>query len=156
MRPAQFGNWATQADLNADYDAAEPDVVLVTLGADDLQFVSIVEACIENGYEYAFDLADLACTSTNPGSTIQRDYFEFLPTLQANYATLVDLIADRAKAKGVTAPKVVSTNYANPAPRRRRQVPGHELALSRADRVPRQPRRRSERDHPRDRRRSGA
>jgi len=116
LRPAQFGNWATQSGLNAEYDAAEPDVVLVTLGADDLQFVSIVEACIENGYEYAFDLADLACTSTNPGSTIQTDYFDFLPTLRANYATLVDWIAARAKANGVAAPKVVITNYANPLP----------------------------------------
>ena len=116
LRPAQFGNWATQADLNAEYDAAQPDVVLVTLGADDLQFVSIVEACIENGYEYAFDLADLECTSTNPGATIQKDYFDFLPTLRANYATLVDWIAARAKANSVVAPKVVITNYANPLP----------------------------------------
>ena len=116
LRPAQFGNWATQADLNAEYDAAQPDVVLVTLGVDDLHFVSIVEACIENGYEYAFDLADLECTSTNPGATIQKDYFDFLPTLRANYATLVDWIAARAKANSVVAPKVVITNYANPLP----------------------------------------
>jgi lysophospholipase L1-like esterase len=116
LRPAQFGDWTNKTDLNAEYDAAEPDVVLVTLGADDLHFVSIVEACIENGYEYAFDLADLACTSTNPGSTIQTDFFDFLPTLRANYATLVEWIADRAAANGVAPPKVVITNYANPLP----------------------------------------
>src|SRR5579864_3470559 len=33
LRPAEFGNWATQQDLNADYDTASPDLVLVTLGA---------------------------------------------------------------------------------------------------------------------------
>ena len=68
---------------------------------------------------------DLACTSTNPGSTIQRDYFDFLPTFAGpNYATLVDWIADRAKAKSATAPRW-SSPTANPLPGRRRQVPEH-------------------------------
>ena len=46
LRPAQFGNWATQEELNAAYDEAEPDVVLITLGANDLQWTTILEACI--------------------------------------------------------------------------------------------------------------
>jgi lysophospholipase L1-like esterase len=116
LRPAQFGNWASQTALNADYDAAKPDLVLVTLGADDLQFVAIVEACIENGYDYAFGLADLECVDGNPGATIQTDYVDFLPTLKANYATLVDWIEARAKANNVAMPKIVFTNYANPLP----------------------------------------
>jgi lysophospholipase L1-like esterase len=123
LRPAQFGNWATQSDLNAEYDAAEPDLVLVTLGADDLQFVAIVEACIENGYEHYFDLAKLQCTAKNPGTTIQTDYFDFLPTLKKNYATIVDWIEARAKANHVPSPKIVFTNYANPLPPNGRKCP---------------------------------
>jgi lysophospholipase L1-like esterase len=116
LRPAQFGNWSTQSNLNAAYDAAKPDLVLVTLGADDLQFVSIVEACIENGYEYYYDLAKLQCTASNPGSTIQSDYFAFLPMLKQNYGTLVSWIEARAKANNVAVPKIVFTNYADPLP----------------------------------------
>jgi lysophospholipase L1-like esterase len=45
-RPAQFGDWAARRDLNADYDRAEPDVVVITLGADDVSFSSIVRFCV--------------------------------------------------------------------------------------------------------------
>lgn len=45
-RPAQFGDWATRTDLNAAYDAADPDVVVITLGADDVSFSSIVRFCV--------------------------------------------------------------------------------------------------------------
>lgn len=117
MRPAQFGNWDTQQDLNAEYDSARPDVVLVTLGADDLQFVAIVEACIKNGYEHYFDSSvELECTSANPGATIEQDFVDFLPTLEANYGTLVSWIEKRAKANNVPVPKIVFTNYADPLP----------------------------------------
>ena len=117
LRPAEFGNWDTQQDLNADYDSARPDVVLVTLGADDLQFVAIVEACIKNGYEHYFDSSvELECTSTNPGSTIESDFVDFLPTLKQNYETLVTWIEKRATANNVPVPKIVFTNYANPLP----------------------------------------
>ena len=47
-RPAEFGNWDAQTDLNLEYDSVKPQVVLVTLGADDLQFSAIVEDCIKN------------------------------------------------------------------------------------------------------------
>ncbi|MFN8025147.1 MAG: GDSL-type esterase/lipase family protein [Acidimicrobiia bacterium] len=116
MSPAQFGNWTNHTDINAAYDAANPDLVLITLGADDLQFSPIVKACIENGYEYYFDLAKLECTAKNPGDTIQTDFFDFLPTLKQNYGTLVGWIEARAKANGRPAPKIVITNYANPIP----------------------------------------
>ena len=76
----------------------------------------IVEACIKNGYEYYFDLAKLECTAKNPGSTIQTDYFDFLPTLKQNYATIVNWIEARAKANNVAVPKIVFTNYADPLP----------------------------------------
>ncbi|MEX2253955.1 MAG: SGNH/GDSL hydrolase family protein [Acidimicrobiia bacterium] len=114
--PAQFGDWAKQTDLNARYDAAKPDLVLVTLGADDLNFHGVVEECIKNGYEYFLDLADLACTSKNPGSTIKQDVFDVLPQLADNYATLVAWIGQRAKANDQPTPKIVFTNYADPLP----------------------------------------
>ena len=123
MRPAQFGNWATMTDLNAAYDDAKPDLVLVTLGADDLSFVPIVEACIKNGYEYYFDLADLECTKSNPGATVEKDFFDTLPTVKKDYATLVEWIAARAKANGVPAPKVAFTNYADPLPASGKKCP---------------------------------
>lgn len=116
LRPAEFGNWDTKGDLNAEYDAASPDLVLVTFGADDVQFVGIVEACIKNGYEYYFDLADLECTAKNPGPTVEDDFTDFLPTLEKNYRTLVEWITARAEANNVPVPKIVFTNYADPLP----------------------------------------
>jgi lysophospholipase L1-like esterase len=116
LRPAEFGNWDTQQGLNPQYDAAKPDLVLITLGADDVQFVHIVEGCIANGYEYALDLASLECTQANPGSTIQQDYFDFLPKLEQNYATLVRWIEARARAHQDPVPKIVFTTYPSPLP----------------------------------------
>ncbi len=115
-RPAEFGNWDTQTDLNADYDTAKPQLVLVTLGADDLQFSAIVEDCVKNAYYYYFDLEDERCVKGNPGDDIQQDFFGFLPTLKANYVTLVKWIKARAAANGAPVPKIVFTNYANPIP----------------------------------------
>ena len=115
-RPAEFGDWANQTDLNPNYDEAAAQLVLVTLGADDLQFATIIEDCIENGYEYYIGYADLECTATNPGSSIETDFFDFLPTLEKNYGTLVEWIEARAKANSAPDPKIVFTNYANPLP----------------------------------------
>jgi GDSL-like Lipase/Acylhydrolase family len=123
LRPAQFGNWETMRDLNAEYDRAQPDLVLVTLGADDVNFVGIVEACVENAYEAYFDLADLECTAKNPGSTIERDFDDTLATLEDDYRTLVDWITARAEANSVPVPKVVFTTYANPLPPRGTKCP---------------------------------
>jgi len=116
MAPAQFGNWSDMTDLNVKYDEAKPDLVMITLGADDVQFVDIVEACIKNGYEYYFDLADLECTANNPGSTIESDFVDFLPTLKQNYQTLLTWIEERAEANDAPMPKVVVTNYPDPLP----------------------------------------
>jgi lysophospholipase L1-like esterase len=116
LRPAEFGDWAAQKNLNADYDKAAPDLVLVTLGADDLGFVDIVENCVKNGYKYASYLAKLECVTKNPGDTIQKDFFDFLPTVKANYGKLVTWIQERAKKNGQPVPKIVFTNYPNPLP----------------------------------------
>ncbi len=124
LRPAQFGDWADHKDLNADYDAAKPDVVVVTMGADDVQFVEIVEACIENGYEYYFDLtATLDCTAQNPGTTVTTDFVDQLPTLEDHDRTLVSWIKARAQADGTPSPGVVFTDYYNPLPTPGRTCP---------------------------------
>jgi hypothetical protein len=43
--PAQFGDWVSMTKLNPLYDAAKPDLVIITLGADDVSFVDIVTFC---------------------------------------------------------------------------------------------------------------
>ena len=116
MRPAQFGDWDAKTDLNEEYDDAAPQLVLITLGADDLQFASIVEDCIKNGYKYYWHLADLECVDQNPGQSVQTKYVDVLPTVEKSYATLVKWIQDRATANNAPQPKVVFTNYANPFP----------------------------------------
>jgi len=115
LRPAEFGDWDARTDLNAAYDAAKPDVTLVTLGADDVQFSAIVEACIENAYEYAIGVASEECVPANPGSTVTSDFTGYLPTFVTDEKTLADWIVARGKADG-RVPKVVFTDYADPLP----------------------------------------
>jgi len=122
LRPAEFGNWETRADLNTDYDAARPNLVMVTLGADDVQFVAIVEACIKNAYEHAAGLAGLDCTAGDPGSTITDDFTDYLPTLADHYKSLAGWIVARGKADGLV-PKVVFTNYMEPLPSNGQKCP---------------------------------
>ncbi len=123
LRPAQFGDWTAQTDLNAEYDAADPDLVLVTLGADDVHFVKIVTACIENGLEHRIRLVALECTRVNPGPAVQTDFVANLPDLRDQYEELVAWIAARAAARGVTAPKVLFTTYPDPLPKDGAQCP---------------------------------
>jgi lysophospholipase L1-like esterase len=106
-QPAQFPGVA--------YDAAEPDAVMATFGADDVQFVDIVTACIKSA------LADPAnavqCTLTNPGPTVQADFFGYLPTLQASYAKIAADIEARGKAASpARIPKIIFTDYMDPFP----------------------------------------
>ena len=125
-RPAQFSG-------NPLYDAAAPDVVLATFGADDIQFVNIVTACIESvpgaaALRQLLSLVDLAigtrplggplqCVPSNPGNTVQQDFFNELPQLQTYYAQLVSAIEQRgADAFPSKVPKIVFTDYMDPFP----------------------------------------
>ena len=72
LRPAEFGDWATMTDLNPDYDQAKPDVVLITLGADDVHFVSIVEYCFLASFAPFQDIADMVLTSDNPADVLYQ------------------------------------------------------------------------------------
>jgi hypothetical protein len=115
LRPAQFGDWANQRDLNAAYDAARPDLVLVTLGADDLQFHAVVEDCIKNAFARAVGLEALRCTASNPGPTITTDFQANLAALGQHDRDLVAAIQARGRAAG-RVPKVVFTTYDDPLP----------------------------------------
>ncbi len=115
--PAQFGNWAKQTDINEAYDAAQPDLVLITLGADDVRFVDIVESCVESRLGSDLDLDDIECVARNPGDTIRTDYLDVYDSvLPANYKRLVRWIGERAEARGVETPKIVFTTYPDPLP----------------------------------------
>lgn len=125
-RPPQFGNWATRSGLNAAYDRARPDLVLVTLGADDLRFTSVIEACVASRLEAAVVRTAPQCTATNPGTTFQRDYTAALPTVLRQEVTLLDWIEQRGRADG-HRPKVVFTTYYDPFPTGGQRCPDTEL-----------------------------
>jgi lysophospholipase L1-like esterase len=117
--PAEFGNWGTRTDLNPQYTTAHPDLVLVTLGADDVQFVNIVTQCAEYVYYHPFSAT--ACTAANPNGpkdVVKKDFIDYIPTLERNLTTLAGWIEARAKQLGAAGhpPKIVFTTYANPLP----------------------------------------
>ena len=115
-RPAQFGDLTTNTNINTAYDAARPDLVLVTLGADDVQFSPIVRACVINQLAHALDPStNLQCTAANPGPTVQADALDHLPMLLTNLKTLARWINQRGAADH-RVPKVVFTSYFDPFP----------------------------------------
>lgn len=85
FRPAQFGDWATKTDLNAAYDDAEPDVVVITLGADDVHFVDIVTYC-SVGYTDE-QLAALA-------SALEQDVQQFIRQVTEDVVRMLEQIFD--------------------------------------------------------------
>jgi lysophospholipase L1-like esterase len=115
LRPAEFGDWGNGTDLNPAYDAARPDLVLITLGADDLQFTHVVQDCVTNALAHTVGLEALRCTATNPGPTITTDFTANLAGLVPHYQTLVNAIRARGRAAG-RVPKIVFTTYHDPLP----------------------------------------
>jgi lysophospholipase L1-like esterase len=83
MRPAQFGDWSTKQNLNADYDTAAPDVVILTFGADDVSFHDIVQYCVL-GFN-ADDAADdqSIADSDDPSAAIHAASQKRAPELKA-------------------------------------------------------------------------
>jgi lysophospholipase L1-like esterase len=116
--PAQFGNWATRTELNARYTAAKPDLVLVTLGADDVQFSQIVTQCAE--YVYYHPFAATQCTAQTPNGpddVIAKDFTNYLPTLNQNLTTLISWIEERSTLLGSPhSTQIVFTTYPDPLP----------------------------------------
>lgn len=82
-RPAQFGDWLSMTKLNAAYDAAKPDLVIITLGADDVSFVDVVTFCA-TGYTAA-DAAEVEAIGAlaDPGERIRANFVRKFPTIDA-------------------------------------------------------------------------
>ena len=80
-RPAQFGNWLGMTNLNAAYDAAQPDVVIVTLGADDVSFADIVTFCA-TGYTLAADV-DAIAKMSDRSQQLRTNFRKRFPTKEA-------------------------------------------------------------------------
>jgi GDSL-like Lipase/Acylhydrolase family len=80
-RPAQFGNWLGMTNLNPQYDAAKPDVVIITLGADDVSFVDVFTFCA-TGYTDAAEVAAIA-QLPNPSQQLRANFVRKFPTPEA-------------------------------------------------------------------------
>jgi lysophospholipase L1-like esterase len=81
-RPAQFGDWLSMQRLNPAYDAAKPDTVIITLGADDVHFADILTFCA-TGYALE-DAAEVEAIASlrHPGERIRANYAAKFPTLE--------------------------------------------------------------------------
>lgn len=80
-RPAQFGNWLAMTNLNAAYDAAKPDVVIITFGADDVSFADIVMFCA-TGITAAEQVAALA-NHPDRSRQLRTNFAKRFPTMDA-------------------------------------------------------------------------
>ncbi len=80
-RPAQFGNWLGNTNINKAYDDAKPDVVIITLGADDVSFADIFTFCA-TGYT---DAAQVAALATHPDRSklLRANFARRFPTKEA-------------------------------------------------------------------------
>jgi hypothetical protein len=82
-RPAQFGDWLSMRNLNAEYDAAKPDTVIVTFGADDVHFVDIVTFCATGYAAEDADAVEALAALRDPSAQIRANFNEKFPTLEA-------------------------------------------------------------------------
>jgi PKD repeat protein len=99
--PAQLGSSVGlpgSAPANPNYDAAEPELVTLSLGADDVGFSKLVEECYEK-----------AC------STDQHRLDGVLATQERNLKLVLEEIQRRGVADG-RAPLVMMTEYYSPFP----------------------------------------
>lgn len=80
-RPAQFGNWLAMTNLNADYDTAKPDVVIITLGADDVSFADVFTYCMIGTTSAAY--ADEIANAPDRSRRLRADFLKRFPTIDA-------------------------------------------------------------------------
>ena len=123
LRPAQFGDYATGTDLNPDYDAATPDAVVVTLGANDVKFVQIITACVLGSALGTEDLESAARRGEDLGAAVDRqirDNREALLTMLAGGASGHPAAPQAAAAARVCTQDnpgtVVETNFFDQLP----------------------------------------
>ena len=145
--PAQFGDITTEgtpSNVNPAYTSANPKLVLLTLGADDLKFVDILTACLKWNYVGAGTVSGIAsalsrygsrysgslqCSDDNdvdrkgptgsgyPDGVIQDYYSNQLAALHTHLTNLLTAIEMEGRQPGQTGPpKIVITNYPNPLP----------------------------------------
>ena len=107
-RPAQFGDWDTKTDLNNAYDLAEPDIVFITSGANDVEFEYILLGC--EGSVLFPHIVD--CKT---GGKTEEKFLNDLDEFETNYKRLIEQIKERGQAVG-KVPKVVFTSYHDPFP----------------------------------------
>jgi hypothetical protein len=118
--PPQFGPWPNgpSDQINEAYDAAEPDVVLVSVGADDIQFGAVIASCIQNALAYAASQTNtLLCTRNDPGPTVEADYFANIGGVEDHIEQLAKDITNRGKDSDTgIIPKIVFNDYFTPFP----------------------------------------
>jgi GDSL-like Lipase/Acylhydrolase family/PKD domain/IPT/TIG domain len=116
--PAQFGNYPG-GPLNAKYDAANPDVVLISLGADDIVFSEVVGDCVKSHAAWVASglHVPLVCVNGRPGAVVTADFFGNLPGVATHLTQLIHDIEQRGidSPSGV-APKIVVQDYFDPFP----------------------------------------
>ena len=95
----------TYNNPNTDYDNAEPDLVTLTLGADDAHFTDFVEAC------YGFSIPGFECDTSGANSAAAG----YLASQQSELETVLTEIKNRGEEDG-HVPLVVVTTYYNPFP----------------------------------------
>jgi lysophospholipase L1-like esterase len=71
-----FGDWGSQDDPNTKYDAATPDVVVLTFGANDVNFVDVMKFCMTGyGAKEANMTADMA-QAEDVSAQIHENYID--------------------------------------------------------------------------------
>lgn len=113
-RPAQFGPGPyVQPPL---YRQANPNIVLVTLGANDIGLIPVATYCVLHKSEGE-------CTNRRPGPAV-RSLVRKLPGAAAGLKRLANWIALRGAVNGAgKLPSVVFTDYFDPFPPRGRTCP---------------------------------
>lgn len=109
LGPAQFGLYP-DGDVNPRYAAAVPDVVVITLGANDVTFHDVVDTCVlQGGSDPTF------CTAANPGPDAEKARTQLFPQLKRDYRALIAAIQEQGAEAGKT-PRIVFTTYYDPFP----------------------------------------
>ena len=108
--PQKFGNVSVPAQMSQLAGAnLKPDVVLVSIGANDVNFSGIVRNCITS---YLFFPNDPECTQSKPGSTIQNDFWNQIDTVAGHWNDVATQIQDAYQGPG--KPLIVFTTYYDP------------------------------------------
>ncbi len=106
---AQLGSSSVSgADApNSAYDSAQPDIVTLTLGADDVDFGKVVRSCYSPLWAAPYG----ACTTTDANTAIAG----FLDAEKTKLHSVLTEIQSRGNAAG-KVPHVYLTNYYDPFP----------------------------------------